>query len=198
VANSGSGSVTPIDTATDTADSPITVGSGPNAIAITPNGQTVYVVNSGSGSVTPIDTATNTAGAPITVGSSPEGIAITPDQAPRASFTVTPAPPGSPSGFDASGSTAPSSPIATYTWSFGDGNSATTDVPTTSHTYADAGTYTVTLTLTDTAGTSTARVFTGQTVSLNGGPGAKTSQTVNISSEGPSVPLGASGSVPEN
>jgi PKD repeat protein len=107
---------------------------------------------------------------------------ITPDQAPVASFSVTPAPAGSPTAFDASASTAPSSPIVRYFWTFGDGTHATTDVPTVSHTYANAGTYTVTLKLTDAAGTSTTRVFTGQTMSRNGRARARTSQAVNISS----------------
>jgi PKD repeat protein len=107
---------------------------------------------------------------------------ITPDQAPVASFSVTPAPAGSPTAFDASASTAPSSPIAKYYWSFGDGTHATTTVPTVSHTYANAGTYTATLRLRDAAGTSTRRVFTDQTISRNGGRRAQTSQTVTISS----------------
>jgi YVTN family beta-propeller protein len=70
--------VTPIVTATNTAGTPITVGSAPWAIAITPDGKTAYVVNRGSGTVTPIVTATNIAGTPITVGSYPYAIAITP------------------------------------------------------------------------------------------------------------------------
>ncbi len=62
VANSGSDSVTPIDTATNTADPAIAVGDYPIAVAITPDGKTAYVVNYSSNSVTPIDTATDTAG----------------------------------------------------------------------------------------------------------------------------------------
>jgi YVTN family beta-propeller protein len=54
------------------------VGNLPWAIAITPNGKTVYVVNNGSGTVTPIGTATNTAGKAIIVGLAPVSIAITP------------------------------------------------------------------------------------------------------------------------
>ena len=71
--------MTPIATATNTAGPPITVGSDPQAIAITPDGKTAYVANIGSDTVTPIATATNTAGPPITVGNSPDAIAITPD-----------------------------------------------------------------------------------------------------------------------
>jgi YVTN family beta-propeller protein len=76
VANTGSGTVTPIATATNAAGHPITVGSFPDAIATTPDGTTAYVANDNSGTVTPITTATNTAGTPITTGSYPDAIAI--------------------------------------------------------------------------------------------------------------------------
>ena len=79
VANYGSNTVTPIDTATGTTGAPIAVGSGPSSIAITPNGKTAYVVNGNADTVTPINTVTNTPGAPIPVGSTPEGIAIAPN-----------------------------------------------------------------------------------------------------------------------
>ena len=46
VTNSGSGTVTPIRTATSTAAIPVAVGSDPGAIAITPDGTTAYVTNS--------------------------------------------------------------------------------------------------------------------------------------------------------
>jgi hypothetical protein len=69
------GTVTPITTDTNTAGTPITVGSGPDTI--TPDGITAYVANFDSGTVTPITIATNTAGTPITAGSTPDAIAIT-------------------------------------------------------------------------------------------------------------------------
>jgi virginiamycin B lyase len=75
--------VTPINTATDTAGTPITVGSEPSSVAITPDGRTAYVVNLASNSITPIDIA-NSAGSPITLNATLTGtpgfqIAITPD-----------------------------------------------------------------------------------------------------------------------
>ena len=78
------GTVTPIDTATNTAGEPIDVGNEPLAIAITPDGKTVYVANTydtdrGPYTVTPINTATSTPGEPIRVGSGPWAFAITPD-----------------------------------------------------------------------------------------------------------------------
>jgi PKD repeat protein len=56
--------------------------------------------------------------------------------------------------FDGSGSTDPDGNIVSYAWDFGDGATATG--VTASHTYALAGTYSVTLTVTDGAGASAA------------------------------------------
>jgi len=89
------GVVTPVNIATGTAGTPITVGPMPTAIAITPDGKTAYVANEGSNTVTPITIATGTAGTPITVGSTPDAIAITPNGqtayvANEGSRTVTP------------------------------------------------------------------------------------------------------------
>jgi PKD repeat protein len=57
--------------------------------------------------------------------------------------------------FDASGSTDPDGTIASATWTFGDG--MTGAGTTTTHTYAQAGTYAVTLTVTDDDGVSAQR-----------------------------------------
>jgi YVTN family beta-propeller protein len=79
VANSGSGTVTPVDLVTRKAGRAIRVGADPRAVAVAPDGKTAYVVNSGSGTVTPISVATRRAGPPIRVGTDPQAIAITPD-----------------------------------------------------------------------------------------------------------------------
>jgi YVTN family beta-propeller protein len=50
----------------------------PDALAVTPDGKTVYVA-AGLDKVVSISTATNTALKPITVGKGPVGVAITPD-----------------------------------------------------------------------------------------------------------------------
>jgi YVTN family beta-propeller protein len=96
VTNSGSGTVTPISTATGKAAQPIPVGADPQAIAVTPDGRTAYVLDWAAGSVTPIVTATGRALPPIQVGSFPSAIAIGPDGrtayiANYGSNTVTPA-----------------------------------------------------------------------------------------------------------
>jgi len=74
--------VTPVSTATNRPGEAITVGKGPQSIAITPNGKTAYVVNFGTGTVggntvTPINTATGAALTPVRVGRWPDAIAIT-------------------------------------------------------------------------------------------------------------------------
>ena len=77
----GDNTVTPVNIATRTAGTPITVGSDPDAIAVT---RTVNRLRRqlGDDTVTPIDIATGTAGTPITVGTYPVAIAITAGQAP--------------------------------------------------------------------------------------------------------------------
>jgi YVTN family beta-propeller protein len=183
VADYTQGTVTPVTLSTRTVGSPITVGSEPYSIAITPDQATAYVANYNSkeaSTVTPINLSTNAAEANIVVGSGPDSVAITPDQSPVASFTVTAGAAGSASSFDASGSSVAYGTITSYVWNFGDGTSATTSTPATTHTYAAAGSYTVTLTETDSAGTSTAQVFTGQTVSRHGGASAQTTRIASI------------------
>ena len=177
----GAQNVTPIAVATNTAGTPIAAGSRPFGVAVTPDGQTAYVTNYQSNVVTPFATATGTVGNPIYAENNPRGIVVAPDQAPVAAFTATPGVAGRATRFDASSSTAPGAAIVRYHWSFGDGTSSSRTTPTVSHVYATSGTYPVTLTLTDADGTSTKRVFTGQTMSLNGGPSARTTHPVQIS-----------------
>jgi YVTN family beta-propeller protein len=81
IPNATDGTVSVIDTATNTVSTTVTVGSSPTGAAVTPDGTQVYVTNSShsSNSVSVIDTATNTVGATISVGSNPIGVAVTPD-----------------------------------------------------------------------------------------------------------------------
>jgi len=69
-----------------------------------------------------------------------------------AAFTVAPAPEGSATAFDGSASNAASGSLADYAWVFGDGTTANTLAPMTTHTYASAGPFTATPTVTDTTG----------------------------------------------
>ncbi|MEM2995279.1 MAG: PKD domain-containing protein [Candidatus Bathyarchaeia archaeon] len=73
---------------------------------------------------------------------------------PTASFTFSPQEPlvGETVVFDASASTPNGGTITSYTWNFGDGNVTTVSEPVITHAYADYGTYTVTLNVTDSEG----------------------------------------------
>jgi YVTN family beta-propeller protein len=64
------------DTATHTLTGTITVGNGPVGIAITPNGERVYVTNTYSNSVSIIRTSDNVVIGTIGVGTAPQGIAL--------------------------------------------------------------------------------------------------------------------------
>jgi YVTN family beta-propeller protein len=175
------GTLVPFSTATNNAGPPIPLGPAPNGVAITPDGTTAYVTNENPNMVIPVDLTTNTAGAPIAAGSCTYGVAtITPDQAPVASVAVVTNRHHTATKFNASASRGTTSRIAQYTWRFGDGTTATTTSPRISHTYAKAGRYTIVLTVTDTAGTSTTQVFTGQSMSRNGGAVARKTIVVKI------------------
>jgi PKD repeat protein len=181
--------LTSIDTADDSAGTAVDTGTARAlALAIAPDGRTAFVSDasfdgSGSGSlVVPVDLTTE----PPTVKTAMSGfqdpvwIAITPDQAPVADFTVTSAPAGLATAFDASISGAPSTSIVSYAWDFGDGARETTTGPRTTHVYAQNATYQASVTETDAAGTSTTRVYTGQQVLRNGGPSAGATKSVVI------------------
>jgi hypothetical protein len=65
-------------------------------------------------------------------------------------------------------------------WSFGDGTKLVTTESVTAHAYASPGTYKVALIVRDAAGTSTKQVFTGQTLSRNGGGTARVVHRISI------------------
>ena len=72
--------MTPIDTATNTAGTPIKAGHESSLIATTPNGKTAYVFSHQDGTVTPIDLATGHVDRTIAIGSNagPDDLAVTP------------------------------------------------------------------------------------------------------------------------
>lgn len=80
VANYTAGTVTVIDTATNTPVTTVTVGANPDSIAITPDNAHAYVSNRGSNTVSVIDTTTNTVSTTVTgFTGSLQGIAVAPD-----------------------------------------------------------------------------------------------------------------------
>jgi YVTN family beta-propeller protein len=80
VTNLGDGTVSVIDTATNTVASTTAV-SGPLDVAVSPDGATAYVVTNTNGpdALSVVDTATNTVVDTIVVGNDPVGVAVSPD-----------------------------------------------------------------------------------------------------------------------
>ena len=110
-------------------------------------------------------------------------IALTPSGTPKPAFTARPAPPGSATSFDATGTAVPGGRATRFDWAFGDGSSLADGGPTPTHTYASPGTYTVNLTVTnDCAGVPLVdgMIFTGQTAHCVGDPRAATSRSVVV------------------
>ena len=105
-----------------------------------------------------------------------DSLVVTPAQPPVAALTAKSGSKGTVS-FDASGSTDPDGSIASYAWDFGDGQTATTTTPTTSHSYAKDGKFPATVTLTDSDNCSTEMVFTGRSAYCNGSEVAKAATT---------------------
>jgi YVTN family beta-propeller protein len=188
VAEVAQGRVSVINLATEKVEpNPIKVGATPEALAITADGARVYVANLRSNNLSVIDTATNQpAPEAIPLGEAPLALAITPNQPPLAAFTAARARPGVPLTLDASTSKDSDSRIATYGWSFGDGQSQTLSSPIAVHTFASPGIYRVSLREADTDGCSTPETFrfTGQTASCNGSTLASTTQAVKVAYPG--------------
>jgi 6-phosphogluconolactonase len=158
--------------------------------AVSPDGRNLYVaayaihqfsIDPTSGTLTPL-------GAPVPSDQTVHiGLAFTPDQNPVASFTATAAPAGSPSTFDATGSTDSDGTVSTYLWDFHDGPPVSGG-PTITHTFASAGPHDVDLVVEDEMGCSTARTYTGHMVHCNGGSAAAQRQTVVIEAVEPPSP----------
>lgn len=79
VTNTGSNTVSVINTATNSVTTNVPVGDHPSDIAVTPDGTKVYVANWQGNTVSVIDTTTNTVVSTVPVGITPLGVALTPD-----------------------------------------------------------------------------------------------------------------------
>jgi len=174
----------PIDTAANTAAAAIPVPGFLQDVSIAPDGSHAYVTGESPDGLTPINVASNTPGARLEIVKRPGAIAIVPNQPPHAAFTASPAPAkaGEAVGFNASATSDPDSnlPIGRYEWNFGDGTTVASGGAKPQHTYAQPGTYQVTLTATDGEGCSTQIVFTGQTAYCNGSGVARVTHPVVV------------------
>ena len=75
----GNGSIIIFDIPTNTVIATIVVGTGPNAINVSPDGKMAYVTNGISNNVSVINTSTNLVVATIPVGGQPWGVSVTSD-----------------------------------------------------------------------------------------------------------------------
>ena len=119
-------------------------GDGATATGVTPAAHAYAAAGTYQVKLTVTDDkgATGTVTKAVTVTAGPA------NQNPVASFTATPT--DLTVAVDGTASTDPDGSVASYAWNFGDGSTATGS--TASHPYAAAGTYTVTLTVTDNLG----------------------------------------------
>jgi len=191
--------VSVISTASNTVTSTIFVGNVPVSVTISPDGTQAYVPNSEDGTISVIDTSTNTVTTTIVINGGIADLVLvqfTADQAPLAQFSETVQCAGMPTTFDASASVSPTGTIANYFWDFGDGNTLSTTNPTVMHTYMASGNFDVSLTVTNTAGTSISQIFNFSSYTFpnssnslvtptpvtnnNGGPTAEITYSVSI------------------
>jgi PKD domain/Lactonase, 7-bladed beta-propeller len=169
----------------------VSVASTPAGIAVSPDGRSLYVAYASIGGdlgqfdIGPGGLLSAKSPAAVETGSNVTfDVAQLPSQSPLASFAAQAAAAGSPTAFDATGSSDSDGAVARYDWDFGDGSSLANGGPVPAHVYPQPGTYTARLTVTDDDGCSAARVFTGRTTHCSGGASV-TERAVTIPSAGP-------------
>src|SRR3954471_22548249 len=79
VPNEGSGTVSVIDTASDTVVGEIAAGQKPRGIAVSGDGTRVFVTDQPANALLVIDTATRAIASRAPLGESPEGLSLSPD-----------------------------------------------------------------------------------------------------------------------
>jgi PKD repeat protein len=114
------------------------------------------------------------------------------DEPPLAAFAAGVATPeaGQSVAFDGSSSSDSDGSVVAYAWNFGDGHTASGRSPT--HAFAQPGTYTVTLTVTDSDGQ---RASASEPVTVVAGPSARFTPTAVQALEGTSIGFDATGSI---
>ncbi len=169
-------------------------------VSFSPDGQEAYVDQAGGTNVVTLISNAESSNPTVTYNYPfpwPLAADLVSDEAPVAAFSATPGAAGSPTQFDASASTVAFGAVTSYSWNFGDGAGATTAGPTTSHTYASPGNYTVSVTETDQAGTSgpATTVFTGHQVLREGSSSATASHVLTVPPNGEYWLTGSDGGI---
>lgn len=162
---------------------------GPGAVrdlAVLPNGRHLMIsyadYNAGAYSLGLFDIASNgELGNPREqqLGVVPTLLIPRPNQGPRAAFDWDVAAAGEATQFDAIDTDQDGS-IARYDWEFGDGTTLPDGGPTPSHVYAEAGEYTVRLTVTDNEGCSGQDIYDGHQMVCDAGKGAAIQHTIDV------------------
>ena len=181
-ANSGGPSISRFQIATNGSLSsdgsdPVTGPPGLTKLAIDPGGVRLFAAG-GAGLVAyGIYPGGSLIGPGDAFGTGVADLAITANQPPKARFISTVAVPRFDSIFDARTSSDAETDVADYAWDFGDGTSGSGSYV--AHAYQAAGTYDVTLTVTDAQGCSSKRIAAGP-VFCNGGSTAVATQSIVV------------------
>lgn len=154
--------------------------------AISPDGQFFYAMLkaggnnirgfalAANGSFTELPGSPYASGASLNSNSS-QSLAFVPSQGPAAKIAITGK--GATRTFSAEGTVDPDSAIGSYEWNFGDGATATTTTPTTTHKFTKPGLFSASVRATGSDGCGLSQIFTGRTTLCN--PGTAASTTVD-------------------
>lgn len=148
------------------------------AVAISSASSNVRVYSTSGGSLTEVQGSPFSSGADMSGGSPTLELAFQTNNGPTLSKLAV-------SGkdrkrtFDASGGADPDGSIAEYRWEFGDGTSATTTTPQTSHTYSKSGNYRATVTAVDDEGCGATNIYDGRKYLCNSSGSASAEATVD-------------------
>lgn len=152
------------------------------ALKTGPLRKVAWVNGMASGPVTTVDSTQNWAARSLFVLADP------PNVAPVAALALSCPPATLQCVFDASASRDPDGTVTRYDWDFGDGATAADAGATPSHTYAAAGTYSVTVTVTDAVGATATAVGTARptatlpaTIGFRAGAQTGTASTASVS-----------------